>query len=138
MRDGPGTGTYKRAAQVSSEFTTSDSHVSIDGVDKTGQMTVPNTGNWNTFQWVLGKDGVSLTAGQHTLRMTADLQYFNFEAIRITASTPPPDTTPPTVSITAPANGATVSGTTTVTANGSDNVRVVGGQFYFDNAPLGA
>ena len=34
------------------------------------------------------------------------------------------DTTPPTTSITSPANGATVSGTTTVTANASDNVAV--------------
>src|SRR5262249_35849249 len=33
-----------------------------------------------------------------------------------------PDTTPPTTSITAPANGATVSGTTSVTASASDNV----------------
>src|SRR5207245_7820560 len=34
----------------------------------------------------------------------------------------PPDTTPPVVSITAPAAGATVSGTVTLTANASDNV----------------
>jgi hypothetical protein len=36
-------------------------------------------------------------------------------------STPPPDTTPPTVSITAPADGATVSGVTTVNVASSDN-----------------
>jgi hypothetical protein len=34
------------------------------------------------------------------------------------------DTTAPTTSITAPANGATVSGTTSVTASASDNVGV--------------
>src|SRR5205823_12786629 len=34
------------------------------------------------------------------------------------------DTTAPTTSITAPANGATVSGTTTVSATASDNVGV--------------
>lgn len=44
-----------------------------------------------------------------------------------------PDTTPPTTSITAPANGATVSGTTTVTASASDNVGVTKVEFYLDN-----
>ena len=48
------------------------------------------------------------------------------------------DTTPPTVSMTAPAGGATVSGTTTVSADASDNVGVVGVQFELDGAPLGA
>jgi len=45
-----------------------------------------------------------------------------------------PDTTPPTTSITAPANGATVSGTTTVTASESDNVGVTSVEFYLDGA----
>src|SRR2546426_2252282 len=49
----------------------------------------------------------------------------------------PPDTTPPTVSITSPASGSTVSSTTSVTANASDNVGVVGVQFLFDGANLG-
>ncbi|MGH8131471.1 MAG: Ig-like domain-containing protein, partial [Steroidobacteraceae bacterium] len=39
------------------------------------------------------------------------------------------DNTPPTVAITSPASGATVSGTLTVTANASDNVGVAGVQF---------
>src|SRR5258705_116950 len=51
---------------------------------------------------------------------------------------PPPDTTPPTVSITAPANGATVKGTVTVTASASDNVGVVGVQFLLDNGVNGS
>ena len=46
---------------------------------------------------------------------------------------PPPDTTPPTTSMTAPAEGATVSGTTTVTASASDNVSVTKVEFYLDN-----
>ena len=50
-----------------------------------------------------------------------------------------PDTIPPTVSITAPANGATVSGTAvTVSATASDNVGVAGVQFKLDGANLGA
>jgi hypothetical protein len=48
------------------------------------------------------------------------------------------DTTPPTVSITAPTLGATVSGTITVSANASDTVGVAGVQFKVDGANLGA
>lgn len=46
------------------------------------------------------------------------------------------DTTPPTVSISAPTDGATVSGTTTVSANASDNVAVQSVQFLVDGGPV--
>jgi len=42
------------------------------------------------------------------------------------------DITPPTTSITAPLNGATVNGTTSVTASASDNVGVTKVEFYLD------
>jgi hypothetical protein len=45
---------------------------------------------------------------------------------------PNPDNTPPAVSITSPASGATVSGTINVTASASDNRGVAGVQFQFD------
>jgi hypothetical protein len=44
------------------------------------------------------------------------------------------DTTAPTTSITAPANGATVSATVSVTASASDNVGVTKVEFYLDGA----
>ncbi|MBM3271900.1 fibronectin type III domain-containing protein [Candidatus Kaiserbacteria bacterium] len=49
-----------------------------------------------------------------------------------------PDTAPPTVSITSPSNGATVSSTISVTANASDAVGVVGVQFKLDGTNLDA
>jgi len=49
-----------------------------------------------------------------------------------------PDTTAPTVSIVSPAAGATVKGSTTITATASDNVGVGGVQFLLDGAPLGS
>ncbi len=52
-----------------------------------------------------------------------------------TASTT--DTQAPAVSLTAPANGATVSGTTTVTATASDNVGVSKVDFYIDGVLKG-
>ena len=57
---------------------------------------------------------------------------------RLSAASSAPDTTPPSVSMTAPAGGATVSGMTTVSANASDNVGVAGVQFKLDGVNLGA
>lgn len=50
----------------------------------------------------------------------------------------PPDTTAPTVSLTAPTNGSTVSSTTAVSANASDDISVAGVQFKLDGANLGS
>ena len=47
------------------------------------------------------------------------------------------DTTAPTVNITGPTAGATVSGTVTVSATATDNKGVVGVQFLVDGAALG-
>jgi fibronectin type 3 domain-containing protein len=48
------------------------------------------------------------------------------------------DTTPPTVSITAPASGATLAGPVTVTATAGDDVGVVGVRFTLDGQTLGS
>lgn len=47
------------------------------------------------------------------------------------------DTTAPTVNVTAPSNGATVSGTVTITASASDNVGVSRVEFFVDGALVG-
>lgn len=53
---------------------------------------------------------------------------------------PPPtgDTVAPTVSLTAPANNSTVSGTVSIGATASDNVGVVGVQFRLNGVNIGA
>jgi len=48
------------------------------------------------------------------------------------------DTTPPTVSITSPSTGATVTGTVTINATAADNNAVAGVQFKVDGTNLGA
>jgi hypothetical protein len=53
-------------------------------------------------------------------------------ALNVTTPNGGGDTTPPTTSVTAPANGATVSGTVTVTATASDNVGVTQMQLLID------
>src|SRR6266699_5893700 len=91
--------------------------------------TAPYSISWNT---------TTASHGSHTLIAVArdllGLQYTS-HSVSVTVFN---DSTPPTVSITAPANGATVSGTISVSADASDNVGVAGVQFLLDGAALGA
>src|SRR5438445_3989001 len=65
-----------------------------------------------------------------------------YESLRTHTTTtipppPPADTTAPTVTLTSPSSGATVTGAFTVTASATDEVGVVGVQFTLDGANLG-
>ena len=55
----------------------------------------------------------------------------------VSAPTGPADTTPPTVAITAPTSGATVSGVISLTAVAADDVGVAGVQFALDGTNIG-
>jgi chitodextrinase len=80
-----------------------------------------------------------LAAGTYYYQVTAQDPAGNTSPASNEASaTVTGDTTAPTVSVTAPAGGATVSGSTTVTASASDNVGVAGVQFKLDGANLGS
>src|SRR5262249_51225259 len=80
--------------------------------------------------------------GAHTLTAVArDAANNAATAAAITVivnNAPPPDTTPPSVSMTAPADGATVSGAAvTVSATAADNIGVASVQFILDGTNLG-
>ena len=63
---------------------------------------------------------------------------YNLAAVEILAKPTGGDTQPPVVSMTAPAAGATVSGSAvTVSANATDNVAVASVQFLLDGSALG-
>jgi N-acetylneuraminic acid mutarotase len=64
-------GTYRIDTQVASGNPGGTFHISVDGADKTGVMTLSNTGGWNSYATV-SKAGVSLTSGAHVLRITFD------------------------------------------------------------------
>jgi len=54
----------------------------------------------------------------------------------LTQSCTAPDTTAPTVSLVAPTNGATVSGTVAISASASDDIEVAGVTFYVNGTPI--
>ncbi len=84
---------YDIAIRAASGFQNSAFHVEVDGVDLTGSIVVPNTGNWTNFQWV-GKNGVALPGGTHVLKIVADQQYFDLNSVRVAAVTAPPPVDP--------------------------------------------
>jgi hypothetical protein len=61
-------GTYNLNVRIANIGTGGVFRVEVDGVDKTGAMSVPNTGGWQTWQTVT-KSGISLTAGTHVVRL---------------------------------------------------------------------
>ena len=83
--------------------------------------------SWNT---------TTVTNGNHTLTARARDAAGNTTTSTVTV-TVASGYTAPTVSLTAPATGATVSGTVTLSATASDNVGVVGVQFLVDNTCAG-
>lgn len=100
----------------------------VDGI-----FFVTDTASPYSFAW----DTSALPNGTHTLHAVATDAAGNSAStapISVTVSNAPPDTTPPTVSIAAPAAGATVSGTISVSASASDKVGVTKVEFYVDGA----
>ena len=110
----------------------------------------------NTWTWVDYQNGTStskinatLTAGSHTIIMAGKADNVMVDRVILTqdtACTPtgtgdncanPPDTTAPVVSITSPANNATISAATQVAATATDDVAVAKVEFYIDGVLVG-
>jgi hypothetical protein len=123
------TGTVSVTASASDNVGVAGVQFRLDGVNLGAEdTTAPYSVSWNT---------TSATAGTHTLAAVArDAAGNTTTSSTITVTVP--DTTAPAVSLTAPANGATVTGTVSVTANASDDVSVAGVQFLLDGVNLGA
>lgn len=95
-----------------------------------GQLQGSTTTSPFSFSWVTS------TNGSHTIQVKAYDAASNVGSSSVTVTvnnSVPADTTPPTVSITSPINGATVTGNITITAGASDNVAVSQVSIYVDN-----
>ena len=84
-------------------------------------------------------DSASAATAAHMLTAIArDAAGNTTTSAALTVTVDNTDQVAPTVTFTAPASGATVSGSTTVSADATDNVGVVGVQFGLDGNNLGA
>ena len=64
-------GTYDVDVRVASAGAGGKFHIEVNGVDKTGPLTVPNTGGWQTWT-TIKKTGVALSAGSQAVRLVMD------------------------------------------------------------------
>ncbi|MDD5688274.1 MAG: carbohydrate-binding protein [Elusimicrobia bacterium] len=64
-------GTYTIEVRVGCGGSGGNFHVEFDDVDKTGPITVPNTGGFQIWQ-TIKKTGVSLTPGKHIMKLVMD------------------------------------------------------------------
>ena len=106
----------------------------LDGQNLGAEDTsAPYSASWDT---------AGATNGPHTLTAIARDRAGNTRTattVNVTVNNaPPPDVVAPSVSLTAPAAGALLAGSRTLSANASDNVGVAGVQFKRDGQDVGA
>jgi hypothetical protein len=65
------TRTYAIDVRVASNGAGGTFHIEVDGVNKTGPITIPDTGGWLTWRTIT-TSGVSLTSGTHVFRVVMD------------------------------------------------------------------
>ena len=64
-------GTYAVDFRVASLGPGGTVHLTVDGVNVTGSIVLPDTGGWDTWQTVT-HSGVTLPAGAHVLKLVVD------------------------------------------------------------------
>jgi hypothetical protein len=142
---GSGSGTYGGTITINTPDAASISAVSLIPLGS-NTHTIDMNGRFQRLAFTQGSGQLTATIPSNA-NLTPPGTYMVFilngqgvpSAARIiTIGGTPPDTQLPAVSITSPANGATVSGTVSIAANASDNVAVAGVQFQVNGVNLGA
>lgn len=96
-----------------------------------GGVRVSRTFNPNDLEVTFGK----VPSGQYAVEAVG---FDVIDRAEWPDAPPPQDTTPPTVSLSSPVNGATVKGTVTVAAMAGDDVGVTKVEFFRDNVLIGS
>jgi hypothetical protein len=117
---------YQLAGQPWSPYTVLDSTTKMDGS--------------TSVRWDPARDNNPsvIDVIYHAEDYLADKTYLAQLYYQAVPSSSVTDTAPPTVSLTAPANGSTVSGSVAVSATASDNVAVASVRFQVDGVTLAA
>lgn len=162
----PTAGTYRiwtRMAAPSPSAAGNNYLLQVDtaSCDTIGGTTVPvyasgattyftnDSSNWIAKNTTGAYVDVSFTTGTHSLKLIGNASGVVIDRLILTQDTScvptgtggncanPPDTTPPVVSISSPAQNSVISTTTTVTAIATDNVAVTKVEFYVDGTLKG-
>jgi len=122
-------GTVTVSASASDALGVAGVQFQVDGANNGAEVTAA--------PFSLALDTTALPNGAHALtaaaRNTAGV-FATSAPVHVTVTNAPK---PPTVSITSPANGASLTGVVTIVASASDAVAVAGVQFQLDGAALG-
>jgi hypothetical protein len=118
-------GTVAVNANASDNLAVASVSFAVDGTTFCTDATAPYSCPWDTGTVANGEHSLSATAKDSSNNTTST-------SIWVMVNNVSSDTTPPTVSITSPSNGATVAGTAAVNANASDNVGVNRVEFSVD------
>jgi hypothetical protein len=104
-------------------------------MDKNG--AVSNTYTSSTSKYYVWSSWLTGDSAKIRLKTDSSVTYYGFQITKYEYVAGAADTTAPTTSITSPTSGATVSGTTTISASASDNVGVSKVDFYVDSVLKG-
>ncbi len=77
---------YDVEIRYATEMDGSSISLSVDGMNRTGTVSTPNTGGWQVFTSTIVK-GISITSGEHTLTMDCVKGYQNINWLKFTEST---------------------------------------------------
>jgi chitodextrinase len=147
----PSNATYRVWSRVMAPDTTNNTY--LLEVDGTQCFVVGGGLTAGSWQWVAYQNGdasstinVSLTQGSHALKLIGRQPGVKVDRVLLVSDTTcvptgvgdncniPDDTTPPSVALTQPAEGSTVSGSSVaVSATASDNVAVSKVEFYVNS-----
>ena len=123
------------ASQVNLSWTASTDNVGVTGYKIYRDGVQVGTSTATNFQ---NTDLTANTSYTYTVAAYDLAGNTSAQSAGVNATTPAVDNTPPSVSMSAPLPGTTVSGNVTVSGSASDNVGVVGVQFLLDGVSLGA
>lgn len=146
----PATDTYTIWSRIKApDANPAEYTVYVDGqcftIGQTAQT--PDTLTWVDYEngSSIDKATISLSAGSHTLVLTAGTEDLELDRVMLLSDSCVPtgtgdnclnDTTLPNTSITSPANGATVGGAATITATATDNDAIDYVELYRDGSTL--
>lgn len=80
--DAPYNGNYRLEIRVATPYSDRKMHVEFNGEDKTGPLTLPNTGGW--IKWTTLSTNIMLDAGTQTMRLVIDYGGLNIDYISLT------------------------------------------------------